>query len=83
MTMEKINAHQTLAAGWSARVDHVLYLASRSLARGAAIVDRQLGYPPSKLVVGGLVVWAICVACMLDALSALRDIAGAMLAGAR
>lgn len=40
---------------------------ARMLEDGAAYVDARFGHPPAKLIAGGFVVWAICVAYMLDA----------------
>jgi hypothetical protein len=83
MTTNWFTAYHTLGASMSARIDGAMRAFAHSLARGATIVDGQFGYRPSKLVIGGFVVWAICVVSMLDGSSALRDVAGLVLPGLR
>lgn len=36
-----------------------------TMATGARIIERQEGYTPARLAIGGLVVWALCLAAML------------------
>jgi len=35
------------------------------MADGAAMIERQEGYAPSRLVLGGLVAWGLCLGLML------------------
>jgi hypothetical protein len=37
----------------------------RSLAAGARMIERQEGYPPGRLMFGGLVAWILCLGLML------------------
>lgn len=37
----------------------------RSLAEGARMVEKQEGYPPGRLMFGGLVAWILCLGLML------------------
>ena len=36
-----------------------------TMAAGARMIERQDGYTPARLCLGGLVVWALCLAAML------------------
>lgn len=36
-----------------------------TLDAGARMIERQEGYTPARLAIGGLVVWALCLAGML------------------
>jgi len=83
MTNESFDTPPAVGAGLSARFDTVLRTLARSLEKGAAHIDAQFGHPPAKLVIGGFVVWAFFVAYMVDARTAVHDIAGCVLPGAQ
>lgn len=47
----------------------------RSLAAGARMIEQQEGYPPGRLMFGGLIAWILCLGLMLvvaDAVPVLR-----------
>lgn len=37
----------------------------RSLAAGARMIEQQEGYPPGRLMFGGLIAWILCLGLML------------------
>jgi hypothetical protein len=82
MTKEQIDSSFDLDTADAARHGGALRGFARMLEDGAAYVDAQFGHPPAKLIVGGLVVWAVCVAYMLDDATTLRDLGRLLVAAA-